>query len=255
MTILEKMSLRGKVAIVTGASRGLGRAMALGLAEAGADVAVVSRTPADLEEVAAEIRELGRACLPVQADVSIRADVERMVKRAMERFARMDILVNNAGTIYRGASEDYPEEEWDRVIHVNLKGAFLCAQAVAQVMIQQGGGKIINTASVMSTIGRATIPAYAASKGGITQLTKTLAVEWAKYNIHVNAIGPGFFRTDLTQALRDDPQRSAQISSRIPVGRWGVPEDLKGAVVFLASDASEYITGHVLYVDGGFLAG
>ena len=255
MTILDKMSLQGKVAIVTGASRGLGRTMALGLAEAGADVAVVSRTLPALEKVAAEIRELERISLPIRADVSRRVDVERMVERTMERFGRIDILVNNAGTIYRDASEDHPEEAWDRVINVNLKGAFLCAQAVARVMIQQGGGKIIHTASLLSSIGRPTIPAYAASKGGIAQLTKALAVEWAKYKIHVNAIGPGFFRTDLTQALQDDPERSTEISSRIPLGRWGLPEDLKGAVVFLASDASEYVTGHVLYVDGGFLAG
>lgn len=255
MSILEKMSLQRKVAIVTGASRGLGRAMALGLAEAGADVVVVSRTLEDLKKVAKEIQQLGRVGLPVQADVSRRADVEHMVERTMERFGRIDILVNNAGTIYRIASEDYPEEEWDRVVNVNLKGAFLCAQAVARVMIRQGGGKIINTASLLSAIGVPTIPAYAASKGGIAQLTKTLAVEWAKYKINVNAIGPGFFRTDLTEPLQKNPKRSAEISSRIPSGRWGVPEDLKGAVVFLASDASEYVTGHVLYVDGGFLAG
>lgn len=255
MTILEQMSLEGKVAIVTGASRGLGRAMAMGLAEAGAEVVVVSRTLSDLEKVAGEIRALGRGCLPVRADVSRREDVECMVRRTMERFGRIDILINNAGTIYRGPSEDYPEEEWDRVIDVNLKGAFLCAQAVARVMIHQGGGKIINTASLLSTIGVPTIPGYAASKGGIAQLTKTLAVEWAKYRINVNAIGPGFFRTDLTEALQRNPKRSAEISGRIPFGRWGVPEDLKGAAVFLASDASEYVTGHVLYVDGGFLAG
>ena len=253
--ILDKLRLDGKVALVTGASRGLGRAMALGLAEAGADVAVVSRTKEALESVAEEIRALGRRGLVVRADVTDRDEGTDMVRRTMEAFGRIDILVNNAGTSFRAAAEGYPEEAWDRVMAVNLKGVFLCCQAVGRVMIVQRRGKIINIGSLLSEIGVPLTPAYAASKGGVRQLTKALAVEWAQYNIHVNAIGPGYFRTELTDALQKDEERAAWILSRTPMGRWGVPEDLKGPVVFLASDASDFITGQMLYVDGGWLAG
>ncbi len=253
--ILDKMRLNGKVAVVTGASRGLGRAMALGLAEAGADVAVVSRTKEALDVLAEEIRALGQRGLAVRADVTDRDEGTDMVRRTMEAFGRIDILVNNAGTIFRAAAEEYPEEAWDRVMAVNLKGVFLCCQAVGKVMIAQRRGKIINIGSLLSEIGVPLIPAYSASKGGVRQLTKALAVEWAQYNIHVNAIGPGYFRTELTDALQKDEERAAWILSRTPLGRWGVPEDLKGPVVFLASDASDFIAGQMLYVDGGWLAG
>ena len=253
--VSDKLRLDGKVAVVTGASRGLGRAMALGLAEAGADVVVVSRTMEALETLAEEIRALGQRGLPVRADVTDRDEVGNMVRRTMEAFGKIDILVNNAGTIFRAAAEEYPEEAWDRVLEVNLKGVFLCCQAVGKVMIAQRRGKIINIGSLLSAIGVPLIPAYAASKGGVRQLTKALAVEWAPYNIHVNAIGPGYFRTELTEALQKDEERAAWILRRTPLGRWGVPEDLKGPVVFLASDASDYITGQMLYVDGGWLAG
>jgi NAD(P)-dependent dehydrogenase (short-subunit alcohol dehydrogenase family) len=229
--------------------------MALGLAEAGADVAVVSRTKEALESVAEEIRALGRRGLVVRADVTDRDEGTDMVRRTMEAFGRIDILVNNAGTIFRAAAEEHPEEEWDRVMAVNLKGVFLCCQAVGKVMIAQRRGKIINIGSLLSEIGVPLIPAYSASKGGVRQLTKALAVEWAQYNVHVNAIGPGYFRTELTDALQKDEVRAAWILSRTPLGRWGVPEDLKGPVVFLASDASDFITGQMLYVDGGWLAG
>lgn len=252
---MEKMRLDGKVALVTGASRGLGRGMALGLAEAGADLVVVARSLERLEGAVSEARALGRRCLPVEADVSREEEVKRMVEEALGEFGRIDILVNNAGINYREASEHYPLDEWERVLSVNLTGTFLCCREVGRVMIEQRRGKIINVASLTSVIGVRTIPAYSASKGGVAQLTKVLAVEWAKYNIQVNAIGPGYFRTDLTEPLFQDPERRRWVESRIPMGRWGTPEDLKGAVVFLASEASDYITGQVLFVDGGWLAG
>jgi len=253
--ILDKMNLSGKTAVVTGASRGLGKSMALGLAEAGADIILVSRGMPELKVVAQEIEKLERRAMPISADISNLGDINVMVETAVGEFGRIDILVNNAGTTVRMPSESFTEEAWDKVIDVNLKGAFFCAQAVGKVMINQRSGKIINIASLLSVIGVPTAVAYAASKGGISQLTKTLAVEWAKYNIRVNAIGPGYFRTDLTKPLQEDKVRSAQILSRIPLGRWGEPDDLKGVVVFLASEASDYITGQTIYADGGWLAG
>jgi len=253
--ILDKMSLSGKIAIVTGASRGLGRAMALGLAEAGADIALVSRGMSELQKVAQEIEQLGRKALSISADVSNLKDVDAMVKKVIQEFGRIDILVNNAGTTIRMTVENFTEEAWDKVTDLNLKGAFFCAQSVGKVMINQRSGKIINIASLLSVIGVPNAVAYAATKGGISQITKCMAVEWAKYNISVNAIGPGYFRTPLTKPLQEDRERSAQILSRIPMGRWGDPDDLKGIVVFLASEASNYITGQTIYVDGGWLAG
>lgn len=253
--ILDKMILTGKVAIVTGASRGLGKAMALGLAEAGADSAIVSRSMPDLKKVADEISRLGRRVLPISADISNLKDINSMVEKVVQEFGRIDILVNNAGTTIRMFCEDFTESAWEKVMALNLKGAFFCAQAVGKVMIKQRSGKIINVSSLLSVIGVPRAVAYSASKGGISQITKTMAVEWAKYNINVNAIGPGYFRTDLTKPLQEDQERSAQILSRIPMGRWGEPDDLKGVVVFLASDASNYITGQTIYVDGGWLAG
>lgn len=252
--ILDKMSLTGKIAVVTGASRGLGRAMALGLAEAGADLALVSRNMQRLKEVASEVEKLGRSALPVSADVSSLEDINSMVKKVVDEFGRIDILINNAGTTVRMAAEDFTEEGWNEVIDVNMKGVFFCAQAVGKVMIEQKSGKIINIASLLSVIGVPTALPYAASKGGVTQITKTLGVEWAKYNINVNAIGPGYFRTDLTEPLQKNEVRAANILSRIPMQRWGEPEDLQGAAVFLASAASNYMTGQTIYVDGGWLA-
>ena len=251
--ILDKMNLTGKIAIVTGASRGLGKAMALGLAEAGADLAIVSRGMEQLKAAASEIEQLGRKALPIAADISSLKDVNAMVGKAMDEFGRIDILVNNAGTTAIMPAEELTEEGWDRV-DVNMKSTFFCAQAVGKVMMEQRAGKIINTTSILSVIGVPMSTPYAASKGAITQITKTLAIEWAKYNINVNAIGPGYFRTELTKALQEDETRSERILSRIPLGRWGDPDDLKGAVVFLASEASDYITGQTMYV-GGWLAG
>ena len=253
--ILDQMSLDGKIAIVTGGGRGIGRGAALALAEAGADVALASRTAENLERVAEEIRALGRTALVVPTDVSRGEDIDAMVARTVETFGKVDILVNNAGMNIRMPSIEYSGEDWDKVLNVNLKAVFHCCQAVARHMMRQGGGKIINIASMTSVIGIRTIPAYCASKGAIVQLTKTLAVEWAPDRINVNAIGPGFIETDLTAPLQRDPERSSWILGRIPMGRWGTPEDLKGAFVFLASEASDYVTGTVLFVDGGCLAG
>lgn len=252
--ILDRMSLVGKVALITGASRGLGRGAAFALAEAGADVGLVARTRVNLEPVAEEIKQLGRRVLSVTADVAEPGQVQNMVKEIAHGLGHVDILVNFAGTNWLTSAVEYPLAEWHRILNTNLLGTFLCCQEVAKLMISQGGGKIINTASMLSVIGVPNMPAYAASKGGIVQLTKALAVEWAPYHINVNAIGPGYYRTDLTRAVYENEKRRTEIVRRIPMGRWGDPEDLQGAVVFLASAAAEYVTGQVLYVDGGFAA-
>ena len=253
--IIEQFRLVNKIALVTGASRGLGKAIALGLADAGADMVLASRNLTALKAVEGEIIHLGRNALALQVDVSQAASVHRMVAQATEAFGSIDILVNAAGITIRHPSEAYPEEDWEKVLDVNLKGTFLCCQAVAKGMIDQGGGKIINIASLASVIGIPTVPAYTASKGGVVQLTKTLAIDWAKYHINVNAIGPGYFHTEMTVPLEKDPVRSSRIMARIPMGRWGMPEELQGIAVFLASDASAYMTGQTVYVDGGWLAG
>ena len=252
--ILEKFSLKGKAGIVTGASRGIGKGIAEGLVQAGANLAICARSLPALEKTAEELRKYGTEVIPIKADVSIKAEVEKLVNKTVEEFGRIDFLFNNAGITYRAPSEDFPEEWWDEVIRVNLKSVFLCSQAVARVMIKQGGGKIINTSSLIAVTGGKTISAYAASKGGVAQLTKALANDWAKYHINVNAIGPGYIITDLTAPLIDDKQRYQELSARIPMGRWGKPEDLAGAAVFLASEASDYITGQTIFVDGGWLS-
>jgi len=252
--ILEKMSLKGKAGIVTGASRGLGKGIAIGLAQAGADLAVTSRDIEKIEKVAEEIKNWGGEVLPLQVDVSRKEDIDRMLEKTLEKFGKIDFLFNNAGRITRVPSEDFSERDWDEEININLKGTFLCCQAVGRVMIKQKRGKIINISSIASFIGGKNISAYVASKGGVSQLTKSLASDWAKYNIRVNAIGPGYFTTDLTEPLRQDPERFSAINARIPLGRWGEPEDLAGIAVFLACDASDYITGQTIFVDGGWLA-
>lgn len=251
---VSKMNLERKVATVTGGSRGLGRGMALALAEAGADVVVTSRTLPALEKVANEIRALGRKSLAIECDVSNVEDIRRMVQLAKDEMGRIDILVNNAGTIVRREALELGEEDWDPVINTILKGSFFCAQAVARVMIQQKKGKIINIGSLTSKIGIPGRIAYVASRGGILQLTKALAVEWAKYNINVNAIGPGYYETQQTAPLFADKAWTERALKKIPLGRFGTAEDLAGAVVFLSSDASDYITGQMIFVDGGWLA-
>lgn len=254
MGIMDKFSLEGKVGIVTGSSKGLGRGMALALAEAGADIVVASRSKDKLKQVVEEIEGLGQKGLAVPTDVSKREDLEELVDITVDEFDRIDFLFNNAGIIRRASSEEHTEEDWDTVIDVNLKSVFLLSKLVAQQMIEQGGGKIINTSSVISVSGGKTIPSYSASKGGISQLTKTMANDLAEYNINVNAIGPGYFETELTEPLVNDEERSEAILSRIPLDRWGKPEDLGGVAVFLASEASDYMTGTTVYVDGGWLS-
>lgn len=248
-------SLEGKVAIVTGASKETGRTIAIELAKAGADVVVSARSVEGIEKAAAEIRGLGRRSLAVPTDVREAAQVDNMVQKAVEAFGRVDILVNNAGIIRRARALDFTEADWDAVLNVNLKSLFFLSQAVARRFVAQGGGgKIINIASMLSFQGGILVPSYTASKSGVMGLTKLLACEWAPHGINVNAIAPGYMATRNTQAIQDDPVRSRQILERIPTGRWGKPEDLKGAVVFLASDASNYVQGHTLAVDGGWLA-
>ena len=252
--ILDDFKLGGKCAVVTGASRGLGKAMALGLAEAGADIALVATDRDALERAAEELAPTGVQTLVHPADLREPCQIDEMVAAVHERFGHIDVLLNNAGVINRAPAVDYTAEMWDDVMSINIRGAFFCAQAVGRVMIQQGGGKIINIASLLSGIGVPFIPAYTASKGGIAQLTKSLAVEWAQHNINVNAIAPGYFRTDNTAALQNDQERNAYIVKRVPFHRWGEPEELRGAVVFLASRASDYMTGQVIFVDGGWTA-
>ena len=244
--------LTGQVAVVTGASRGLGCAMAAALAGAGADVVAVSRQPA--ASLAADLGRLGRRCHLIPADLGDPAQVEEIIPRALDAAGRVDILVNNAGTITRGPALDVTLEEWHRVIQLNLHAVFRLSQAAARHMMPRRRGKIINIASLLSFEGGILVSPYAASKGAVGQITKALANEWAPQGINVNALAPGYIATDLTQALQRDPDRSPTILARIPAGRWGRPEDLGGAVVFLASAASDYVHGHILAVDGGWLA-
>jgi len=253
-TILDRFRLHGKVAIVTGASGGLGGSIAEALAEAGADLIVTSRQRERLDAIIAYADRLGRHCVPVVGDLGDPEQVRAVIKTADEKFGHLDILANAVGTTHRDHPEDFPEAAWDEVLNINLKSVFVACQEAGRRMIPQRSGKIINIASMLSFTGGLYVPAYAASKGGVAQLTKSLANEWAHHNIQVNAIAPGYFRTELTRALYEDPARNEEILQRLPAGRWGDPADLKGAVVFLASAASDYVNGHILAVDGGWLA-
>ena len=245
--------LSGKTAMVTGSSRGIGLAAATALAEAGADTILADL--ASLDDATKRIQSLGKRALPVKVDVSSQESIRKAVAEGVHQFGKVDIIVNAAGTNLRKPATDWNEEEWGIVVNVNLRGTFFCCQEAGKQMIaQQTGGKIINIASLLSAFG-VPIPGivpYACSKGGVGGLTRSLAMEWAKYKINVNAIGPGYVSTDLTRSIHDDPARSAMIESRIPLGRWSVPEDLKGAFVFLASHASDYMTGQIMFVDGGW---
>jgi len=251
--ILDTFRLDGKVALVTGASRGLGQGMALGLAEAGADIAAVSRGPCD--QTASQVRALGRRFLHLTCDLAEATVVELgdLVERTVSALGRLDILVTAAGTQARHPSLDFPEQDWDKVMAVNLRSVMFLCQAAARHFARQGGGKIINVASALSFQGGFTVPAYTASKHGVLGLTRSLGNEFAAMNININAIAPGYMLTDMTAALAADPVRGPAILERIPAGRWGTPEDMKGAVVFLASDASAYCHGSVLVVDGAWL--
>jgi len=248
----DPFDLTGKVAVVTGANTGIGQGIALALAAAGADIAAVGRTPA--QETVEKVRALGRRAEIVSADLSTIEPVQRVVDEAVEKLGGLDILVNNAGIIRRNDSLDFTEEDWDAVIDTNLKSVFFLCQAAARHMVANGGGKIINIASMLSFQGGIRVPSYTASKSGVAGLTKLLACEWAGKGINVNAIAPGYIATNNTTALQADPVRNRAIVERIPAGHWGSPDDLGGAAVFLASRAADYVQGHILAVDGGWLA-
>lgn len=252
--VLDRFRLDGRTALVTGAARGLGSALAIGLAEAGAEIIALDRN--SLADTTQRVNLLGRDCHALVHDLQgITAEAaDALVQECVRVGGRLDILVNNAGIIRRAPALDYTRADWDAVISVNLSGSFFLAQAVARHLMHTGGGKIINMASMLSFQGGVNVAAYAAAKSGIAGLTRALANEWARHGINVNAIAPGYMVTDLTAPLRADPDQGTAILNRIPAGRWGEPEDLKGAVVFLASDASSYIHGTILPVDGGWLS-
>jgi len=244
--------LTGKIAVVTGAGRGLGQGLALGLAEAGADLALVVNRTAP-EETARAAEALGRKAVVIQADLSTEAGAARASAAALEAYGKVDILVNNAGIIRRTPAADHSYADWHEVLDVNLNSVFLLSQSLGREMLKQGSGKIINIASMLTFQGGINVPGYTASKHAVAGLTKALANEWAGRGINVNAIAPGYMSTDNTEALRNDETRNRQILERIPAGRWGTAEDMKGPVVFLASSASDYMSGHVLCVDGGWM--
>jgi len=250
---LPSFNLAGKVALVTGCNTGLGQAMAIALAEAGADVVGINRSaPTEAEKA---IKAVGRKFFDLRADVGQTDKLAGLVDQAVQLAGRIDILVNNAGIIRRQDAIDFTEKDWDEVMDVNLKSVFFLSQAVARQLIAQGqGGKIINIASMLSFQGGIRVPSYTSSKSGVLGLTRLMANEWAKHGINVNAIAPGYMDTNNTEAIRADAQRNAEILGRIPAGRWGLPEDMAGPVVFLASQASNYLQGHTMAVDGGWLA-
>jgi NAD(P)-dependent dehydrogenase (short-subunit alcohol dehydrogenase family) len=248
-------SLKGQVAIVTGGGRGLGRGMAIALAGAGADIALVSRTEGELNDSVKEIRQKGGKADAFPADISKVEEIPGLVQSIHAAKSRIDILVNNAGFIIRKSALEFTLKDWERQLDINLKAAYFMAQAVGKIMKEQGRGKIINTASLTAFIGLPNASGYGISRGGVVSMTRSLAIEWAKFRIHVNAIAPGYFKTHQTAALFADEKRVEWMLSRIPLGRTGLPEDLAGAAVFLASAASDYITGQTLIIDGGWMAG
>jgi 2-deoxy-D-gluconate 3-dehydrogenase len=243
--------LTGRAAIVTGANTGIGQAIAVALAEAGADVALAGRSRADA--TAAEVAALGRKSVLIEANLTTTAPVQRVVDETLAAFGRLDILVNNAGIIRRADAVDFSEADWDAVVDTNLKSLFFLCQAAGRQMLVQGSGKIVNIASLLSFQGGIRVPSYAAAKSGVAGLTRALANEWAGRGVNVNAIAPGYIATNNTAALQADETRNRQILERIPAGRWGDPKDVAGAAVFLASSAADYVNGHILAVDGGWL--
>jgi len=250
----QTFDLTGKIALVTGCKKGIGMAMAIGLAEAGADIVGVSASlELDNSAVQQAVEACGKTFKAYQADFSDRESLYDFIKQLLHDFPRIDILVNNAGTILRDPAADHSDEYWDEVLEVNLSSQFILSREIGRRMLVEGSGKIIFTASLLSFQGGINVPGYAASKGGIARLTMALANEWASKGINVNAIAPGYISTDNTAALREDKDRSASILGRIPAGRWGEPNDFKGPVVFLASEASTYVHGTILTVDGGWM--
>lgn len=253
MDIERAFDLEGRVALVTGASRGIGRAVAVGLARAGADVAVVSRGEA-LARTGEEIEKAGRKVLVLREDITLPGAAAEIVGRTVKELGRLDILVNNAGTTRRAPCEEFSDGDWETVMGLNIDAVFRLCREAGRVMLEQGYGKIVNVASLMSFQGGLTIPAYTASKHAVAGLTKSLANEWSSRGITVNALAPGYVKTEVTAPLQNDPVRRPQIDERIPQGRWAEPEDMVGPVLFLASDASAYVQGHVLVADGGWLS-
>ncbi len=252
--ISQLFNLSGKTALVTGASRGLGQAIAVALSAAGARVLCASSSAGGADETVKQILDAGGQAEAFAADLSNPDAVRQLAIEALAAAKTIDILVNCGGTIFRSPALEFPQEQWQQNFAVNVDSAFLLSQLLAKPMIERGFGKIINIASMLSFSGGITVPAYTASKHAIAGLTKALANEWAQYGLNINAIAPGYFKTDNTAALQADPVRNGQILARLPAGRWGEPEDLAGAVVFLASSASNYVNGHILAVDGGWLA-
>ncbi len=254
MNVLDQFRLDGKTALVTGARRGIGKAMALALAEAGADIIAVS---ANLEKTGSEIerdvRASGREFVGYRCDLANRDALYELISRLNSEQPVIDILVNNAGTVLREPAETHPDSYWDQIIATNLSAQFVLSREIGKGMLARGRGKIVFTASLLTFQGGITVPGYAASKGGVGQLTKALANEWAGRGIQVNAIAPGYIRTDVTEALQNDPERARGILERIPAGRWGEIDDFKGPVVFLASAASDFVSGEILVVDGGWM--
>ncbi len=254
MSILNQFNLEGKVALVTGCKRGIGKAMAIGLAEAGADIIGVSASlETEGSAVSNEVTALGRKFTAYTCDFSNRQSLYQFIQQVKDAHQRIDILVNNAGTILRKPAAEHPDDMWDKVIEVNQNAQFILTREFGKDMLENGGGKVIFTASLLTFQGGITVPGYAASKGAIGQLTMAFANEWASKGVNVNAIAPGYIDTDNTEALRQDPERSSSILSRIPANRWGSPDDFKGPVVFLASNASNYMHGTTMLVDGGWM--
>ncbi|MFN3466837.1 MAG: SDR family NAD(P)-dependent oxidoreductase [Candidatus Brocadiales bacterium] len=249
---IELFQLRDKVAIVTGASRGLGRSMAMALAEVGANIVLVSRGREKLEEAAKEIADFGVKTLPVVADVTRAEEVEAVVSSTLEKFGKIDILVNNVGTYTEKPIVESTLEDWHSLMNTNLTSTYLCSRAVGKYMVERQRGKVINMAAALGALGVKNASAYCASKGGVIQLTRALAVEWARYNINVNAIAPGAMETEITKVMLEDPAVRKAVTGKIPLKRIGQPGDLAGVVIFLASAASDYVTGQTVFVDGGF---
>jgi NAD(P)-dependent dehydrogenase (short-subunit alcohol dehydrogenase family) len=249
---MEIFDLTDKVAMVTGSTKGLGENSAMALAKAGANVAVCGRNTTDMKRVSQAIRDLGRDSSGFVLDVTSKESVHQGVDKILDRFGKIDILVNNAGLNHREPVVDYPEEAWDLVINTNLKGYFLVGQAVAPHMLERGYGKVINMSSILGKIALPNQLAYASAKGGVVQMTKIMALEWAKKGIRVNAIAPTYFETEMVKPIRDDPERFDFINTRTPMGRWGYLPEMDGLVIFLAAPASDFITGQTIYIDGGW---